>query len=69
MELPETPECLELGATDILVVFLDVTDAEEVDRAVGDTVAAFGRIDALVPCAAVLACGRFETFPWMCSIR
>ncbi|GAB2662464.1 SDR family oxidoreductase [Kribbella swartbergensis] len=56
-------ECREAGAADVLLLPMDVSDSAAVDRAVKDTVAAYGRIDAIVHCAAVLAFGRFEDIP------
>jgi NAD(P)-dependent dehydrogenase (short-subunit alcohol dehydrogenase family) len=56
-------ECLESGATQVLVVPANVTDAAAVDHMVSEIVAAYGRIDAIVHCAAVLAYGRFDDIP------
>jgi NAD(P)-dependent dehydrogenase (short-subunit alcohol dehydrogenase family) len=56
-------ECREAGAADVLLLPMDVSDAATVDRAVDETVAAYGGIDAIVHCAAVLAFGRFEDIP------
>jgi short-subunit dehydrogenase len=56
-------ECRELGARGTRVLPLDVTDLSAVEKAIDDTVAEFGRIDAVVHCAAVLAYGRFHDIP------
>jgi NAD(P)-dependent dehydrogenase (short-subunit alcohol dehydrogenase family) len=56
-------ECRELGAGQVVLLPMDVTDSAATDRTVNDAAAAFGRLDAIVHCAAVLAYGRFEDIP------
>jgi NAD(P)-dependent dehydrogenase (short-subunit alcohol dehydrogenase family) len=55
--------CRERGAASVTVVRADVGDAEAVQRAVSDTVARHGRLDAVVHCAAVVGYGRVEDVP------
>lgn len=56
-------ECLERGAADVLIAPTDVGDREAVDATVEASVEEFGRIDAVVHAAAVIAYGRFEQVP------
>lgn len=58
-------ECRSAAATgaDTLVVTADVADADSVDAALEAAVERFGRVDAVVHSAAVLAYGRFEDVP------
>ena len=55
-------ECREVGAA-TLVVVADVADGDAVDAVLRQAVARFGRVDAVVHSAAVLAYGRFEDVP------
>jgi NAD(P)-dependent dehydrogenase (short-subunit alcohol dehydrogenase family) len=55
-------ECVAAGGT-TLAVPTDVTDGAAVDALLAAAVARFGRVDAVVHAAAVLAYGRFETVP------
>jgi NAD(P)-dependent dehydrogenase (short-subunit alcohol dehydrogenase family) len=55
-------ECETAGA-DVLVVPTDVSQADDVRRLVDTAVARFGRIDAWLHTAAVVAYGRFEDVP------
>lgn len=55
-------ECRSRGAV-ALVVPTDVCDADAVDALFASAVDEFGRIDAVVHAAAVLAYGRFEDVP------
>jgi short-subunit dehydrogenase len=55
-------ECQEVGAA-TLVVVADVADGDAVDAVLRQAVARFGRVDAVVHSAAVLAYGRFEDVP------
>jgi short-subunit dehydrogenase len=55
-------ECEALGAS-VLVSPTDVTEAAEVGALLDQAVARFGRVDAVVHAAAVLAYGRFEDVP------
>ena len=56
-------ECVGRGADDVLVVPTDVNDREQVEALFDESVARFGRVDAVVHTAAVLAYGRFEDVP------
>ena len=56
-------ECVGRGAADVLVVPTDVGDAEAVQELFDAAVERFGRVDAVVNAAAVLAYGRFEEVP------
>lgn len=51
------------GGTRTMVVTADVADADSVDEALDAAVERFGRLDAVVHSAAVLAYGRFEDVP------
>lgn len=55
-------ECRQAGGR-TLVLPSDVADAAAIDRAFDQTVHEFGRVDAVVHSAAVLAYGRFEDVP------
>jgi NAD(P)-dependent dehydrogenase (short-subunit alcohol dehydrogenase family) len=55
-------ECRALGAP-TLVVPTDVTDAAAVDALLAAAVGRFGRVDAVVHSAAVVAYGRFDELP------
>ncbi len=55
-------ECLADGGT-TLVVPTDVTDAASVDALFARAVSRFGRVDAVVNSAAVVAYGRFDEVP------
>lgn len=56
-------ECRARGAGGTLVMPGDVTDEAAVEGVLAAAVAEFGRVDAWVNCAAVLAYGRFEDIP------
>ncbi|MET0693598.1 MAG: SDR family NAD(P)-dependent oxidoreductase [Propionibacteriaceae bacterium] len=56
-------ECRELGAASARAVSLDVSDDSAVQSAVADIQQEFGRIDAVVNSAGVVAYGRFEDVP------
>ena len=56
-------ECEDRGASAVLVVPTDVGDRAAVDRLFAAAVTRFGRVDAVVHAAAVLAYGRFEEVP------
>jgi short-subunit dehydrogenase len=56
-------ECVARGATDVLAVPTDVGDAAQVDRLLETAVGLFGRVDAVIHSAAVLAYGRFADVP------
>ena len=56
-------ECLALGAAGTAVVVTDVADERAVDGLADEAVARFGRVDAWVHSAAVIAYGRFEDVP------
>jgi short-subunit dehydrogenase len=56
-------ECVGRGAADVVVVPTDVNDREQVEALFEESVARFGRVDAVVHTAAVLAYGRFEEVP------
>jgi short-subunit dehydrogenase len=56
-------ECLGRGADEVLVVPTDVGDGEQVAALFDLTLATFGRVDAVVHAAAVLAYGRFVDVP------
>lgn len=56
-------ECRDAGAAEIVVRSLDVTAMAAVREVVDHTAITYGRIDAIVHCAAVLAYGRFEDIP------
>jgi NAD(P)-dependent dehydrogenase (short-subunit alcohol dehydrogenase family) len=56
-------ECVGRGASDVLVVPTDVRDAEAVTRLFAAAVQRFGRLDAVVQAAGVVAYGRFEDIP------
>lgn len=55
-------ECVEAGAT-VMVTPTDVGRATEVNALFDATVSRFGRVDAVVHSAAVLAYGRFDEVP------
>lgn len=55
-------ECAAAGAT-VLAVEADVSSHRDVEAAFQEAVAKFGRIHAVVQCAAVVAYGRFEDIP------
>lgn len=56
-------ECVAVGGTEPLVVPVDVTDRPGVERLVAAATERFGRVDAVVNTAAVLAYGRFHEIP------
>jgi len=56
-------ECVARGATDVVVVATDVGDGEAVDRLFATAEERFGRVDAVIHSAAVLAYGRFVDIP------
>jgi len=56
-------ECRERGAASVLVRPTDIADEASVQQLVAEVVAAYGRIDAVVPAAGVVAYGRFEEVP------
>jgi short-subunit dehydrogenase len=56
-------ECDALGAASTVVRSVDVADADAVGAAVDDILGQFGRIDAVVHSAGVVAYGRFEEVP------
>ena len=55
--------CREAGAEEVTVHPADVGEADEVEAVVADLHAAYGRIDAVVNSAGVVAYGRFEEVP------
>ncbi len=56
-------ECLEVGASDVVVVSVDIAEADQVQKLFDVTLAQFGRIDVVAQCAALTAFGRFEDLP------
>ena len=56
-------ECRAAGAAATLVVPADVADDAAVDQVLAAALASFGRVDAWVTTAAVVAYGRFEEVP------
>jgi NAD(P)-dependent dehydrogenase (short-subunit alcohol dehydrogenase family) len=56
-------ECVGRGAEDVLVLPTDVGDRDAVDALFDTAVERFGRIDAVVHAAAVLAYGLFQDVP------
>jgi len=56
-------ECVEAGATSVLVMPTDVGRAVEVAALFDGAVARFGTVDAVVHAVAVLAYGRFDEIP------
>jgi NAD(P)-dependent dehydrogenase (short-subunit alcohol dehydrogenase family) len=56
-------ECAGRGARDVLVVPTDVGDADAVDELFRRAGERFGRVDAVVHAAGVVAYGRFEDVP------
>lgn len=56
-------ECVARGATEVLAVPTDVGDAAQVERLLDAAVERFGRVDAVIHSAAVLAYGRFVDVP------
>lgn len=56
-------ECLAAGAAATLVVPADVADDEAVDQVLAEALTRFGRVDAWITTAAVVAYGRFEEVP------
>jgi NAD(P)-dependent dehydrogenase (short-subunit alcohol dehydrogenase family) len=55
--------CRSAGAADVRTMVIDVGEAADVARLVDDTRAEFGRIDALVHTATVMAYGTIEELP------
>jgi short-subunit dehydrogenase len=56
-------ECRAAGAAGTLVVPADVADDAAVDQVLAEALVRFGRVDAWVTTAAVVAYGRFEEVP------
>ncbi|MEU0498759.1 SDR family NAD(P)-dependent oxidoreductase [Mycobacterium sp. NPDC006124] len=56
-------ECLTAGARDVVVQPTDIGEFGEVQQLFDVAVAAFGRVDVAVQCAAITAFGRFEDLP------
>lgn len=56
-------DCREAGAAETLTVLTDVLEEDQVERLAAAAVEHFGRIDAWVHTAAVVAYGRFEDVP------
>jgi len=56
-------ECRRAGAVATLVLPLDVSDRAAVEAALDRTAERFGRVDAVVDTAAVVAYGRFDELP------
>lgn len=56
-------ECLDLGASAVTVLPVDVRDDDAVARAVDEVVTAYGRLDGVISCAGVVAYGRLEELP------
>jgi len=56
-------ECRTAGAADTLVVQADVADDGAVEQVLAQALTRFGRVDAWVTTAAVVAYGRFEEVP------
>jgi NAD(P)-dependent dehydrogenase (short-subunit alcohol dehydrogenase family) len=53
-------KCKELGASDVLIEKLNITDNESIGRLVEDVVAKFGHIDLLINNAGVIGWEKFE---------
>lgn len=56
-------ECRVRGAASVLVRPTDIADESSVQGLVAEVLAAYGRIDAVIPTAGVVAYGRFEQVP------
>jgi NAD(P)-dependent dehydrogenase (short-subunit alcohol dehydrogenase family) len=56
-------ECIARGAADVVVVPTDVRDAAAVSALFDEAVSRFGRVDAVLQAAGVLAYGLFEDVP------
>lgn len=56
-------ECRLAGAAEVLVRSTDIADAVAVQNLFDAAIAAFGRIDIAIQCAAITAFGRFEDLP------
>lgn len=56
-------ECVARGAGDVLVVPTDCGDRDQVTALFEESAERYGRVDAVVHAAAVLAYGRFEDVP------
>jgi short-subunit dehydrogenase len=56
-------ECVGRGAEEVVVVPTDVGDRDAVDALLQTAASRFGRVDAVVHAASVLAYGRFEDVP------
>ncbi len=56
-------ECRARGAADVLVVVADVGERDQVEHALDTAVRAYGRVDAVIHSAAVLAYGEFVDIP------
>jgi short-subunit dehydrogenase len=56
-------ECRAAGAEDVVVLSVDIAEADQVQKLFDDTLAQFGRIDVVAQCAALTAFGRFEDLP------
>jgi short-subunit dehydrogenase len=56
-------ECVGRGASEVLVVPTDVGDGDAVQALFDAALARFGRLDAVVAAAGVVAYGRFEDIP------
>jgi len=56
-------ECRAAGAADVVILPVDIAEADQVQKLFDDTLAQFGRIDVVAQCAALTAFGRFEDLP------
>ena len=56
-------ECRERGAASILVRPTDIADEASVQGLIAEVLAAYGRIEAVIPSAGVVAYGRFDQVP------
>ncbi|WP_428339472.1 SDR family NAD(P)-dependent oxidoreductase [Mycobacterium sp.] len=56
-------ECRAAGAADVIVLSVDIAEADQVHKLFDSTLAQFGRIDVVAQCAALTAFGRFEDLP------
>ena len=56
-------ECREAGAADVVVLSVDIAEADQVQKLFDATLAQFGRIDVVAQCAALTAFGRLEDLP------
>lgn len=56
-------ECRAAGAADVVVLSVDIAEADQVQKLFDETLARFGRIDVVAQCAALTAFGPFEDLP------